>query len=75
MQAIRAIYVGVGFKAKQPIPVEGHYEVVITFLEPSEKERSTKHDPKNIFDLSELNLLADDYDYKKMREAKSFDID
>ena len=75
MQAIRAIYDGVGFRAKQPIPVQEQYEVVITFLEPFKKERLTEHEPKNIFDLSGLNLLADDYDYKKMREAKSFDID
>ena len=75
MQAIRAIYDGVGFKAKQPIPVQEQYEVIITFLEPYKKEQLTKHEPRNIFDLSGLNLLADDYDYKKMREAGSFDID
>ena len=34
MQAIKAIYDGAGFKPKQPIPVQGHYEVVITFVEP-----------------------------------------
>ena len=34
MQAIRAVYDGVGFTPKQPIPVQGHYEVVITFIEP-----------------------------------------
>ena len=33
MQAIKAIYDGVQFKPKQPIPVIGQYEVVITFLE------------------------------------------
>ena len=34
MQAIKAIYDGVSFTPKQPIPVQGHYEVVITFIEP-----------------------------------------
>ena len=34
MQAIRAIYDGVNFKPKQPIPVKGKYEVVIAFVEP-----------------------------------------
>ena len=34
MQAIKAIYDGASFKPKQPIPVHGHYEVVITFVEP-----------------------------------------
>jgi len=33
MQAIKAIYDGVQFKPKQPIPVSGQYEVVITFVE------------------------------------------
>ena len=34
MQAIKAVYDGVSFKPKQPIPVQGHYEVVITFIKP-----------------------------------------
>jgi len=34
MYAVKAIYDGVNFKPKQPISVEGMYEVVITFLEP-----------------------------------------
>jgi hypothetical protein len=33
MQAIKAIYDGIHFKPKQPIPVSGQYEVVITFVE------------------------------------------
>ena len=75
MQAIRAIYDGVGFKPKQPIPVQENYEVVITFLEPANNDQPTDYEPKNIFDLAGLNLLADDYDYKKMREARSFGLD
>ena len=51
MQAINAIYDGVNFKADQPIPVKGQYKVVITFLEPLEKdiERQTKkrHRPRS----------------------------
>ena len=34
MQAIKAIYDGVGFRPVQPIPVKGKYEVLIAFLEP-----------------------------------------
>jgi len=34
MYAIKAIYDGTGFKARQPIPVQEDYEVVITFLQP-----------------------------------------
>ena len=37
MFAVKAIYDGVNFKAKQPIPVTGQYEVVITFVEPTNK--------------------------------------
>ena len=33
MQAIKAIYDGVKFNPKQAIPVNGQYEVVITFVE------------------------------------------
>ena len=33
MHAIKAVYDGVNFKPKQAIPVQGQYEVVITFLE------------------------------------------
>ena len=34
MQAIKAVYNGLNFKPMQPIPVQGYYEVVITFIEP-----------------------------------------
>ena len=34
MQAIKAVYDGFNFKSEQPIPVKGHYEVIITFIEP-----------------------------------------
>ena len=34
MQAIKAVYDGFAFTPTEPIPVQGHYEVVITFIEP-----------------------------------------
>ena len=37
MYAVKAIYDGVNFKPKQPIPIKEQYEVVITFIEPVEK--------------------------------------
>ena len=40
MQAIKAIYDGVNFMPKQPIPVKGKYEVVITFVEPINEEKT-----------------------------------
>ena len=44
MYAVKAIYDGVTFKPKQPIPVKEQYEVVITFIEPVEK--ATKKNPR-----------------------------
>jgi predicted DNA-binding antitoxin AbrB/MazE fold protein len=38
MQAIKAIYDDGKFMLKQPIPVKGKYEVVITFIEPINEE-------------------------------------
>jgi len=35
MYAIKAIYDGVNFKPKQPIPIKEEYEVIITFVEPT----------------------------------------
>ena len=34
MHAIKAVYDGVGFTPRQPIQVQGQYEVVIMFIEP-----------------------------------------
>ena len=34
MYAIKALYDGVTFKPKQPIPINTSYEVIITFVEP-----------------------------------------
>ena len=37
MHAIKAVYNGSSFMPKQPIPIQGYYEVVITFIEPIEE--------------------------------------
>ena len=37
MYAVKALYDGVSFKPKQPIPIKEHYEVIITFVEPVKK--------------------------------------
>ena len=34
MQAIKAIYDGASFTPTQPVPVQGHYDVIITFVKP-----------------------------------------
>jgi len=38
MQTIKAIYDGINFKPIQPIPVNGKYEVFITFIEPLKED-------------------------------------
>jgi len=48
MQAINAVFDGNYFKPLEPIPVEGKYEVVITFTKPidtknSRRQRILKH--------------------------------
>jgi len=43
MYAINALYDGIDFKPKEPIPVNGEYEVVITFTTPVKNaNRNTK---------------------------------
>jgi len=48
MQAIKAIYDGVNFMPKQPIPVKGKYEVVITFVEPINEETTNINHPAKL---------------------------
>ena len=43
MQAIKAVYDGFTFTPTQPIPVNGHYEVIITFVEPLETDKKPNH--------------------------------
>jgi len=48
MQAIKAIFDGNFFKPTEPIPIEGKYEVVITFTKPivtkeTKRQRILKH--------------------------------
>jgi predicted DNA-binding antitoxin AbrB/MazE fold protein len=45
MYAIKAVYDGNSFKPEEPIPVEGKYEVVITFTKPinTTKEKILKY--------------------------------
>jgi len=48
MYAVKAIYDGETFKPTQPIPVEGKYEVIITFLEPVNEDK--KKNPSIIWE-------------------------
>ena len=59
MYAIKAIYDGTNFKPKQPISVKGQYEVVITFVEPINKEM--KYNPRNLLepDMNKIPRLGE----------------
>jgi hypothetical protein len=62
MQAIKAVYDGVGFRPMQPIPVEGKYVVVITFLEPVEDaERTAVRPPFEYDSMAGKMWMADDF--------------
>ncbi|MDR1664869.1 MAG: hypothetical protein LBR83_08130 [Clostridiales bacterium] len=78
MQAIKALYDGAYFRPKQPIPVSGQYEVVITFLEPIStnpivaKQKQIEADmcfwnefDKLVVDSSNEVLLLDDFTRNK----------
>ena len=60
MNAIKAIYDGTGFRPLQPIPVEGEYEVIITFVEPVKK--NAVRPPFEYGSMSATLWIADDFD-------------
>ena len=65
MHAIKAVYDGVGFTPKQPIPVQGHYDVVILFVEPTVPDTNDTNAVKNAdiaFWQEHKKLLADSQD-------------
>ena len=80
MYAVKAIYDGVNFKPKQPIDVEGQYEVVITFLEPVSTP-VTKNPrlllepvlgkPASIGEFDGLIKIPDDFD-EPLEEMKEY---
>ena len=41
MRAIKAVYDGFTFTPTEPVPIQGQYEVIITFVEPVCKEKIT----------------------------------
>ena len=63
MYAIKAIYDGINFRLMQPIPVKEKYEVVITFVEPVEKDQTgimdffNNWEGENLLDLE--SIMAD----------------
>ena len=63
MQAIKAVYDGEGFTPKQPIPVKGRYEVVITFIEPiaGKQEEKPKREIRLGFLKDKIPPLPDSF--------------
>jgi predicted DNA-binding antitoxin AbrB/MazE fold protein len=77
MYAVKAIYDGVNFKPRQPISINGKYEVVITFLEPVDESIVNDEQP-NKRPLSELRgflkdkvWMADDFN-APLEEMKEY---
>jgi len=59
MEAIKAIYDGKTFTPKQPVPVIGQYEVVITFIEPIVQNVSVGNDTVKLPRKTVKGLLKD----------------
>jgi len=53
MQSIKAIYDGVNFTPRQPVPFRGRCEVIITFLEQNEVANPLLHQPASEPDFIE----------------------
>jgi len=75
MQVINAIYDGNFFKPTEPIPVEGKYEVVITFTKPintkdSRRQKILKHfSTWNDDDVKNINeIIEERFNFSKGRE-------
>jgi len=76
MQAINAIFDGNVFKPVEPIPVDGKYEVVITFIKPinakdSRRQRILKHfNTWDEDDIKTINEIVEERaDFSKNRDS------
>ena len=79
MQAIKAIYDGVSFMPKQPIPVQGKCEVIITFLEPTETQVESTIMPIDYIErlcgsLENYPVMSVDKFLARMRADKELDL-
>jgi len=74
MYAIKALYDGTGFKPKEPIPVNGEYEVVITFTTPvknsGKQTRSFSNAEKDTLRNSLFGVLPSNIDLDEAREER-----
>ena len=73
MYAIKALYDGTDFKPKEPIPVTGEYEVVITFTTPVKNSEQPKHfsnAEKDALRKSLFGVLPPTVDLHEAREER-----
>jgi hypothetical protein len=59
MYAVRGVYDGKNIQPKESVPVDGEYEVVITFTEPLKKTKSNILDFFGIWDKEDVDCIAE----------------
>jgi hypothetical protein len=59
MYAIKAVYDGNYFKLEEPVPVEGKYEVVITFTKSLKKPQEEILNYFNSWDKDDVNCITE----------------
>ena len=79
MYAIKAVYDGVSFTPKQPIPVQGECEVIITFLEPPETQAQSTVRPIDYIErlcgsLEDYPEMSVDKFLSRMRADKELEL-
>ena len=67
MYAVNAIYDGDNFKLKEPLPINGQYEVIITFTNPIEKKQDEILKYFNSWDETDVKFINE-----IMNERKNF---
>ncbi|MCL1833385.1 MAG: antitoxin VapB family protein [Leptospirales bacterium] len=69
MYTVKAIYDGHNFKAVDPIPVKGKYEVIITFTKPVENDQEKILQFFGTWDDEDVNCMAE-----IIKERENFSI-
>jgi hypothetical protein len=59
MYAVKAIYDGHNFKLDESVPVEGKYEVIITFTKPVEKDQENILNFFGTWDDDDINCMKE----------------
>jgi len=59
MYAVKAIYDGNYFKLEEPLPINEKYEVVITFINPIEKQQDEILQFFNTWDEDDVNCIRE----------------